>query len=178
MMRFTITLAREGGTGTAVTRTLNLAIGRDTLAPEAFGLTLAEAKAIMTELQDAVVADQIAAHEQDARCCPACGTVRGVKGRRPLTCRTVFGTVHAKAVRLRRCTCGNDPVAANRASFSPLADLLPERTTPELLYLEARWGSLVSYGLAARMLSDVLPLGKPVAPEPDPPALASGGEPR
>ena len=34
-----------------------------------------------------------------------------------------------------------------------------------LLYLETRWGSLVSYGLAARMIGDVLPLGKPAAPE-------------
>jgi hypothetical protein len=165
MMRFTITLARDDGVRTAVMHTLDIAVERDSLAPETFGLTLAEAKAIMTELQDAIVADQIAVHEQDARCCPGCGSARGMKGHRPLTCRTVFGTVHAKAVRLRRCACGNDPAAANRGSFSPLADLLPERTTPELLYLETRWGSLVSYGLAARMLGDVLPLGKPVAPE-------------
>lgn len=34
-----------------------------------------------------------------------------------------------------------------------------------MLYLETRWGSLVSYGLAARPLDDVLPLGRPVAPE-------------
>lgn len=165
MMRFTITLARDDTTGATVTRTLDAAIERDTLAPETFGLTLAEAKAIMTELQDAVVTDQIAAHEKEARCCPGCGAARGVRGQRPLTCRTVFGTVHAKAVRLRRCPCGQDRVAGARASFSPLADLLPERTTPELLYLETRWGSLVSYGLAARMLGDVLPLGTPVAPE-------------
>jgi hypothetical protein len=46
-----------------------------------------------------------------------------------------------------------------------LTDLLPERTAPELLYLETRWGSLVSYGLAARMLGDVLPLERPIAPE-------------
>lgn len=36
---------------------------------------------------------------------------------------------------------------------------------PELLYLETRWGSLVSYGLAAKMLGDVLPLAQPVSPE-------------
>lgn len=67
----------------------------------------------MTELQDAIVSDQIAAHEQDARRCPGCGAARGVKGHRPLTCRTVFGSVQVEAVRLRRCSCGNDPMAAN-----------------------------------------------------------------
>ena len=36
---------------------------------------------------------------------------------------------------------------------------------PELLYLETRWGALVSYGLAARMLGDVLPMARPVSPE-------------
>lgn len=34
-----------------------------------------------------------------------------------------------------------------------------------MLYLETRRGSLVSYDLAARRLGDVLPLGRPVAPE-------------
>src|SRR5271169_6486452 len=104
-------------------------------------------------------------HEREERCCGSCGAARHVKGHRPLTCRTVFGSVQVEALRLRRCGCGEDSVAGDRASFSPVADLLPERTTPELLYLETRWGSLVSYGLAARMLGDVLPLGKPVAPE-------------
>lgn len=36
-------------------------------------------------------------------------------------------------------------------------DLLPERTTPELHYLETRWGVLVGRGLAADTLGDVLP---------------------
>ena len=165
-MRFTITLAREAGDGgAAIVRTLIVAIERDTLAPETLGLTLIEAKAILAALQTVIVASQVAAHEKEERRCAGCGAARGVRGHRPLTCRTVFGIVPAKAVRLRRCECGRDPIAGNRASFSPLADLLPERTTPELLYLETRWGSLVSYGLAARMLGDVLPLGKPVAPE-------------
>jgi hypothetical protein len=164
-MRFTLTLAREAGDGSSAAMTRSVAIERDMLAPETLGFTLAEAKAILAELQAAIVADQVAAHEREERCCGSCGAARRVKGHRPLTCRTVFGTVQVEALRLRRCGCGKDSVAGDRASFSPVADLLPERTTPELLYLETRWGSLVSYGLAARMLGDVLPLGKAVAPE-------------
>jgi hypothetical protein len=165
MMRFTLTLAREAGDGSSAAMTRSVAIERDMLAPETLGFTLAEAKVILAELQAAIVADQVAAHEREERCCGSCGAARRVKGHRPLTCRTVFGTVQVEALRLRRCGCGEDSVAGDRASFSPVADLLPERTTPELLYFETRWGSLVSYGLAARMLGDVPPLGKPVAPE-------------
>jgi hypothetical protein len=164
-MRFIITVAREAHNGSGAATTRLATIERNRLAPETLGLTLDEAKAILTDLQAAIVADQIAAHEIEERRCRGCEAARLVKGHRSLTCRTVFGTVQAKALRLRRCACGRDPSAGNRASFSPLADLLPERITPELLYLETRWGSLVSYGLAARMLGDVLPLGKPVAPE-------------
>jgi hypothetical protein len=37
--------------------------------------------------------------------------------------------------------------------------LLTERIAPELLYLETRWASLVSYGMTAELLKDVLPIG-------------------
>ena len=50
--------------------------------------------------------------------------------------------------------------------FSPLAELLRERTTPELLHLEAKLAALVSYGATVDLLSDVLPLG-------DDPAVSS-----
>jgi hypothetical protein len=45
-------------------------------------------------------------------------------------------------------------------TFSPLAAVLRERTTPELSYLQARFAGLVSYGLSADLLSEVLPLGR------------------
>lgn len=166
-MRFTLTLTVEadGDETGAADRAVVAAIERDALAPETLGLTLAEAKAVLVKVQAAVVADQVAAHAAASRGCTACGVARRIKGHRPLTCRTAFGTVRTEAERLRRCGCGADPAAGDRGSFSPLADLLPGRTAPELLYLETRWGSLVSYGMAARLLGDVLPLEKPVAPE-------------
>jgi hypothetical protein len=41
-----------------------------------------------------------------------------------------------------------------------LAEVLPERTTPELLYLEAKFAGLVSYGLSTMLLGELLPLGR------------------
>ena len=166
-IQFTLTLTIEGtaADGRSTTRAITATVERASLTAETLGLTLAEGKAILAELQAAVVSEQVAAYEAAARCCLACGTDRGIKGHHPITCRTAFGTLPLTATRLRRCRCGTDPSAGDRASFSPFADLLSGRTTPELLYLETRWGALVSYGLAARMLGDVLPMDRPVSPE-------------
>jgi hypothetical protein len=57
-----------------------------------------------------------------------------------------------------RCRCR--PHA--RRTFTPLAEVLPEHTTPELLSLESKFAGLVSYGLSTRLLSEVLPLGRPL----------------
>ena len=50
--------------------------------------------------------------------------------------------------------------AGSARTFSPLAAVLRERTTPELSYLQARFAGLVSYGLSADLLSEILPLGR------------------
>ena len=118
MMRFTITLAHDDGVGTAVTHTLDVAVERDSLAPETFGLTLAEAKAIMTKLQDAIVADQIAAHEKDARCCPGCGSARGVKGHQHARPTQLARVERSKVTPCRHSIC------ACRCSGSASANLL------------------------------------------------------
>jgi len=39
-----------------------------------------------------------------------------------------------------------------------LADLLPERTAPELRYLQTKWASLMSYGMTVGLLKDVVPI--------------------
>jgi hypothetical protein len=43
-----------------------------------------------------------------------------------------------------------------------LAELLPNRTLPELLFLETKWASLMSYGMTSKLLQEVLPIDEPV----------------
>jgi hypothetical protein len=50
--------------------------------------------------------------------------------------------------------------AQTQKTFSPLAELLPERTSPELVYLETKFAALVSYGLSVQLLHEILPLGQ------------------
>jgi hypothetical protein len=45
---------------------------------------------------------------------------------------------------------------------APVVAALPERVTPDLLALEARWASLAAYGVTAALLADVLPIDEAV----------------
>ncbi len=45
-----------------------------------------------------------------------------------------------------------------KRSWSPVAALFSERSTPELLCQEVRWASLLSYGLTVKLLGDLLPM--------------------
>ena len=59
-------------------------------------------------------------------------------------------------------------VAANPAdsqTFSPLAELFTDHAAPELLYLEIRWAFLISFGMTAALLRDVLPVVNTTNPE-------------
>jgi len=49
--------------------------------------------------------------------------------------------------------------------MSPLAELLRERVSPEMLYLETKFASLVSYGLTVGLLGELLPLERPIGAE-------------
>jgi hypothetical protein len=77
------------------------------------------------------------------------------------------GTKLPIALSLASCGCPalvSTPVTGpSQKSFSPVADLLPERTAPELKYLQAKWASLMSYGLTVDLLEEVLPLKTNVA---------------
>jgi hypothetical protein len=106
------------------------------------------------ELQRHVLERQIAAFLSSRVAGPSCGRARGTKDHKSRTLRTVFGKPALANPRLRRCRC--EP--HQQASFSPLFELLPERTAPELHYLEAKWASLVSYGLTVNALRDFLPI--------------------
>jgi len=133
-------------------------VERQDLTPETLGLSLAEGKAVLQALQEVVVEWQLHAYLQQQRPCPHCGKGRRSKGVHHTVFRTVFGTLPVDSPRLYHCPCQEHLTT----SFSPLAALLPERTTPDLLYLETKWAALMSYGLTVKLLQDVLPLDEPL----------------
>jgi hypothetical protein len=118
------------------------------------GLTLAEAKAILAGTQKTMVDRQITDYLIQQACCPHCGRRRLRKGHHILVYRTPFGKLRLRSLRLYHCVC--QPQSTR--TFSPLAHLLSERTAPELLYLESKFASLMSYGLSVQLLQEVLPI--------------------
>jgi hypothetical protein len=133
-------------------------VERQDLTPVTLGLSLAEGKVVLQALQEVVVEWQMAAYLRQQRTCPQCGKTRRRKGLHHTVFRTVFGVLSVESPRLYHCSCQ----APETTTFSPLATLLPERTTPELLFLETKWAALVSYGLTSTLLQDVLPLDEPL----------------
>jgi hypothetical protein len=132
---------------------------RNHFQAEHVGLTLAEAKGTMHGIQETVVHHQVDDYLQKQRSCPACGQLRKQKGKHTLVYRTLFGSFHLPSPRFYWCRC--QPHGPN--SFSPLAQLLAERTAPELLYLETKWAALIPYRATSELLAEVLPLDHTVS---------------
>jgi len=135
-------------------------VERDDLTPASLGLSIPDSKTILQAIQEVVVEWQMHAYLDAQRYCPDCGKLRHSKGSHHTVFRTVFGDLPVESPRFTHCPCQ----AHATESFSPLAALLPERTTPELLYLETKWASLSSYGTSVKLLQDVLPFDEPLEP--------------
>ena len=127
---------------------------RDNLRPETLGLTLEEGKQLLTRVQEIMVTHQATEYVEQHRTCPHCQQRRGNKGQHEIVYRSLFGKLHILSPRLYTCTCQPQ----QKRSFSPLAEVLPERTAPEFHYLQSKWASLMSYGLTVDLLEEVLPL--------------------
>ena len=70
--------------------------------------------------------------------------------------KTVFGPVEVPNPRWNRCACQTD----GPKTFRPTAAWLQGRTSPEMLYLETKWASLIPFAKVADLLKEVLPVGE------------------
>src|SRR5712691_5908439 len=135
---------------------------------EHLGLTLAEAKQLLSPLLRHLLQQQVATSLDPCSTCADCGALLKMKAHASHSFRTLFGTFTLDSPRLEHCDC----VRRQTSSFRPLSALLPESVAPELLYMEAKWSSLVSYGLSLDALKDFLPLeGTLVEPGRNTPSL-------
>jgi hypothetical protein len=150
-----------GDDGTVFTDCEILRLEKSNHRLEAVGLSIGDSKTLQERLQQHIVTAQAAAFVNRHRCCPACGRQLCQKGKYPIVFRTVFGNVALSSPRFYRCGCQ----PADSQTFSPLTELFIEHTAPELLYLETRWASLISFGLTAALLKDVLPVAGTTNPE-------------
>ena len=126
------------------------------------GLTLAEGRALLAEVQSALVSHQAASWMADHLTCCRCGSALAHKDSRSIVVPTVFGKVEVASPRLWTCSCcakRGEP----RRSMSPLSKAAPQRVTPELEYLQAKWAAHLPYCQATELLQEVLPLERGVS---------------
>src|SRR5262245_12984048 len=121
---------------------------------EHLGFSLAESKHLLSTLQRHLLHQQVTTFLDTHATCPDCGAPLQLKARGSRSFRTLFGTFTFSSPRLEHCDCKR----RKTASFRPLSALLTEPVAPELLYMESKWSSLVSYGLSLDALKDFLPM--------------------
>jgi len=131
-----------------------MAIERRELAMETLGLTLKEGKALLAGVQDFVVAQQVRQDLEQRRSCPQCGQRHTTKDTGNTPVKTVFGPIQVANPRWNRCSCQAD----GPQTFRPMKTWLQGPTTPEMLYLETRWASLIPFARVVDLLKDVLPV--------------------
>jgi hypothetical protein len=129
-------------------------LDKDCQCIEHLGLTLTEAKELLATLQQYLVAQQASTFVAAQTQCDQCGATLQFKGQHTRTFRTLFGTVTLPSPRLYHCRCQRHTTT----TFRPLTALLTESTAPELLFMETKWASLISYSLTAQALKDCLPV--------------------
>ena len=106
-------------------------------AAAALGLSLAEGKAILAALQRHLVEVQVDEHCCSRRRCDRCGAQRPLKDLRPRRLVSLFGVVAVQAPRFGPCRCG----VACRRSITPVAEVMPDRCTPEYERVVAAMGA-------------------------------------
>jgi hypothetical protein len=126
------------------------------------GLTLAEGRALLAEVQSVLVSYQTAGWMADQMACWRCGSVLAHKNRRSIVMRTVFGKVEIPNPRLWTCSCGSKQ-GEPRRSVSPLSKAVPQRVTPELEYLQAKWAAHLPYRQAPELRQEVVPLDRGIS---------------
>jgi hypothetical protein len=138
-----------------------IAIERAELVMETLGMSLQEGKALLEGVQDVFVAHQANEYLEQHRKCTNCGKRHTSKDAGSTPVKTAFGCVDVPNPRWNRCGC--DTTGPN--TFRPANVWLQERVSPELLYLETKWASLIPFAKVAGLLKDVLPVGDSVNPQ-------------
>ena len=150
-MRWVLRLVRTGVDGQSLSVDVMEFIRPDGLVDIAkLGLTLAEGKQLLAQVQQEVVAAQADNHATLRPNCRSCGRRCPVKDWRPHRIATLFGEVRVRLPRFLCAGCGRTETGVGWPS--------PCRSTPELDQLQARLSALMTYRVAADVLAHLLPI--------------------
>jgi hypothetical protein len=151
-MRMLVTVEfADAGAMTGVHKVLMVGGCSDSTTPGDIGMSLEEAKALLSAIQWEFIAAQAAEIIEQSRVCQACGSRLSIKDWKRRSVHTLFGHVLLQSPRLISCPCSGERSWAT----TPLKGWLA-RTSQELRYQAARLGSGHSYRQAAAILHELL----------------------
>lgn len=157
-MKFRVRVLVENDVGDEVLLTESIEFEQESSSVENLGLSLSESTELLQKTQQAMVAQHVKEFLKQSVSCPHCLRKRLSKGKHRIVYRTLFGKIELESPRLFYCDCESEDESPPAKTFSPLANALPERTAPELLYLETKFGAQISFDLSRQLLAEVLPL--------------------
>jgi hypothetical protein len=160
-MKIRIRIETEFGWGEKRSHDLGT-VERDSVcaSEEGFGLSLAEGKSLLKEIQRVLLQDQVEEISEVSRVCRFCGSYLAVHDRRESRIDTLFGRVTVAVPRVRVCMCGLPGHPEFKAAYSPLTRVLGNRATPEFQRLQAELAARHSFREAARILNMLTPCAR------------------
>lgn len=126
----------------------------DDLAEGKLGCSIEDGKTIMRQIQQIIVERELDLWVRYRRVCQSCGGRLPIKDNQKRKILTVYGEIPVSFPRLTVCQKCHPALCF---TFSPAADLCPDRATPELLELSAKLGAKFSYREASELLATFLP---------------------
>ena len=152
-MKWTIKLVFEAAPGSSVEHELGIIERTDVISPATVGLTIAEGKTLLANLQEKLVTAQVQQHMATFKSCPHCGNACRTKGHYKSTLRSVYGKVAMRVRRLKACPCSGGRARSFSTLFTNKSPI-----TPELRYVTAKMAALLPFRKAADFLGEFLPL--------------------
>ena len=134
-MRVKLQLVMCSDEGHEETVTDVITLNKNNQRIEHLGLTLAEAKQLLSILQQHLLQQQIDMFLDTCSTCSDCGALLKVKAYASRSFRTLFGTCKLDSPRLEHCDC----TRRKTSSFRPLSALLTESVTMERRSRRVLW---------------------------------------
>ena len=86
------------------------------------GLTLAESKCLLANIQQELVESQVQCYVLKQRCCTQCGTQRTIKDYHTVCFKSLFGGVSLRVPPLNGCSCEGQGAPAKTVKIDGLAN--------------------------------------------------------
>jgi hypothetical protein len=153
-MKWRVVLELVGADGTVGIHEVSGGAAVAEYAPRMIGLTLTQGKQMLAAVQRHLVRAQTEDHCRRRRHCQRCGARRPLKDQRSRRLVSLFGAVEVRAPRFTPCRCA----VTCRRTLSPVAEIMPDRCTPEYEQVIAKMGALLPYRRARTLLAEFLPL--------------------